>query len=99
MLLAPQNDNVLLVPSRNVLLTGARWGVGNGSTSDDPERARPSGGAEESQEAGGRVFGQETRNTGEPGDIAQLDDGGPAVASEAEAHASSCCGSSTSTNR
>jgi Domain of unknown function (DUF4372) len=30
--------------SRNVLLTRARWGVGNGPTPDDPERARPAGG-------------------------------------------------------
>src|SRR6185437_7920145 len=55
-----QNDNVLLVPNRNVLLTQARWGVGNGPTPDDAERARPAGGAKESQEeadyaeAGGR---------------------------------------------
>ena len=34
-----QNDNVLLVPNRNVLLTQARWGVGNGPTPDDAERA------------------------------------------------------------
>src|SRR6185437_5010796 len=38
-----QNDNVLLVPNRNVLLTQARWGVGNGPTPDDAERARPAG--------------------------------------------------------
>src|SRR6185437_12398519 len=55
-----QNDNVLLVPNRNVLLTQARWGVGNGPTPDDAERARPAGRAKESQEeadyaeAGGR---------------------------------------------
>jgi hypothetical protein len=45
-----QNDNVLFVPNRNVLLTGARWGVGNGSTPDDTEGARPNGRAKESQE-------------------------------------------------
>ena len=38
------------MPNRNVLLTGARWGVGNGPTPDDAERARPAGRAKESQE-------------------------------------------------
>src|SRR3954449_10933310 len=41
--LSPQSDNVLFVPNRNVLLTEARWGVGNGPTPDDAERARPAG--------------------------------------------------------
>src|SRR5258708_767573 len=61
------NDNVLIVPSRNVLLTRARWGVGNGPTRDDPEGARPAGGAEESQKetdyaaaSGGRDRSQRT---------------------------------------
>ena len=40
----------LIVPNRNVLLTQARWGVGNGPTPDDAERARPAGCAEENQE-------------------------------------------------
>src|SRR5947209_10534097 len=49
-ILSPQSDNVLFVPNRNVLLTEARWGVGNGPTPDDTEGARPAGRAEESQE-------------------------------------------------
>src|ERR1700693_2001989 len=44
------SDNVLFVPSRNVLLTVSGWGVGNGPTPDDAEGARPAGRAEESQE-------------------------------------------------
>src|SRR5438270_4832994 len=48
--LSAQNDNVLFVPNRNVLLTGARWGVGNGPTRDDTEGTRPAGCAEENQE-------------------------------------------------
>src|SRR3954468_16215325 len=48
--MSAQNDNVLFVPNRNVLLTGARWGVGNGPTRDDTEGTRPAGCAEESQE-------------------------------------------------
>src|SRR5947209_1434642 len=50
LLMSAQNDNVLFVPNRNVLLTGARWGVGNGPTPDDTEGTRPAGCAEESQE-------------------------------------------------
>src|SRR5947209_13295503 len=49
-ILSLQSDNVLFVPSRKVLLTEARWGVGNGPTPDDTERARPAGGAKENQE-------------------------------------------------
>src|SRR5579863_8814790 len=48
--MSAQSENVLIVQSRNVLLTGAGWGVGNGPTPDDAERARPAGGAKESQE-------------------------------------------------
>src|SRR3954471_13743637 len=48
-ILSPQIDNVLFVPNRNVLLTEARWGVGNGPTPDDTEGARPAGRAGESQ--------------------------------------------------
>jgi hypothetical protein len=33
------NDNVLFVPNRNVLLTTAGWGVGNGPTPDDRRRS------------------------------------------------------------
>src|SRR5947209_19272542 len=39
--MSPQSDNVLFVPNRNVLLTEARWGVGNGPTPDGTEGARP----------------------------------------------------------
>src|SRR4051812_15197501 len=49
-----QSDNVLFEPNRNVLLTEARWGVGNGPTPDDTEGARPAGRAEESQEEANR---------------------------------------------
>jgi hypothetical protein len=38
--MSQQSDNVLIVPSRNVLLTRARWGVGNGPTPDDA-KVRP----------------------------------------------------------
>src|SRR4051812_25224627 len=68
------NDNVLLVPNRNVLLTRARWGVGNGPTPDDTERARPAGCAEEGQKetdyaeaSGGRDRGQRTAGTAHAG--------------------------------
>src|SRR5579872_2850933 len=44
-------ENVLLVPSRNVLLTGSGWGGGNRSPSDDPEGPRPIGRVEEGAEA------------------------------------------------
>ncbi len=42
-ILSTQSDNVLIAQSRNVLLTEARWGVGNGPTPDDTEAARPAG--------------------------------------------------------
>ena len=38
--MSPPNDNVLLVPDRNVLLTRAGWEVGNGPTPDDAEEAK-----------------------------------------------------------
>jgi hypothetical protein len=47
--MSPPNDNVLLVPDRNVLLTRAGWEVGNGPTPDDAEGARPTGRAEEAK--------------------------------------------------
>src|SRR5437764_11953555 len=40
---AEEPDNVLFVPNRNVLLTEARWGVGNGPTPDETEGARQAG--------------------------------------------------------
>src|SRR5947209_2605233 len=49
-MLSAQSDNVLFAQGRNVLLTRAGWGVGNGPTPDDAEGARPAGCAEESQE-------------------------------------------------
>src|SRR5947199_8541954 len=64
-LVSPQNDNVLFVPDRNVLLTGARWGVGKGPTPDDAERARPAGSAEESQEEADHAKGSGGRDRSE----------------------------------
>jgi len=64
-LVSPQNDNVLFVPDRNVLLTGARWGFGNGPTPDDAERARPAGSAEESQEEADHAKGSGGRDRSE----------------------------------
>jgi hypothetical protein len=48
--MSPQSENVLFAQSRNVLLTLAGWGVGNGPTLDDAEGARPTGSANENQE-------------------------------------------------
>src|ERR1022692_626234 len=58
--MSPPNDNVLFVPSRNVLLTGAGLRGGFRNTSHDATGPRPAGRIEESQEgtdhptAGGR---------------------------------------------
>src|ERR1017187_6554764 len=48
--LSAPNDNVLFVPSRNVLLTASGWRGGFRNTSHDAARPRPSGRLEESQE-------------------------------------------------
>src|SRR5258708_35007472 len=48
--LSQQSSNVLFEQSRNVLLTGASMEGGRRTTADDPGRARPAGGFEESQE-------------------------------------------------
>ena len=45
-----QNENVLNVPSRNVLLTGSVWRGGFRNTSHDAAGPRPAGRIEESQE-------------------------------------------------
>ena len=60
--MSAQSDNVLFVPDRNVLLTEARWGVGNGPTPDDTEGARPAGRAEESQEEDHHAAGSRRRD-------------------------------------
>src|SRR3954468_808051 len=60
--LSPQSDNVLFVPNRNVLLTEARWGVGNGPTPDDTEGARPAGRAEESPKEAEHPMGSGSRD-------------------------------------
>jgi len=44
------NENVLIVPSRNVLLTGSGWRGGFRNTSHDATRPRPAGRIEESKE-------------------------------------------------
>src|SRR5271163_1479177 len=59
------NDNVLNVPSRNVLLTRGRWGVGKRTTSHDTERARPIGSAEEGQERPDHATASRRRDRGE----------------------------------
>lgn len=48
--MSAQNDNVLIVQSGNVLLTGAAWRGGSRNTSHDATGSRPSGGAQESKE-------------------------------------------------
>src|SRR3954447_26667606 len=60
--MSPQSDNVLFVPNRNVLLTEARWGVGNGPTPDDTEGARPAGRAEESPKEADHATGSGSRD-------------------------------------
>jgi hypothetical protein len=58
--MSPPNDNVLIVPSRNVLLTGPAWGGGYRNISHDATGPRPVGRVEEGKEgrdhaaAGGR---------------------------------------------
>jgi hypothetical protein len=45
--MSPPHENVLLVPDRNVLLTGSGWeSAGTGSSNHDPARQRPPGGAQ-----------------------------------------------------
>src|SRR4051794_18602871 len=44
------NENVLIVPSRNVLLTRSGWRGGFRNTSHDATRPRPAGRFEESKE-------------------------------------------------
>src|ERR1700689_2930303 len=44
-------EKVLIVPNRNVLLTGSGWGGGKRSPSDDPEGPRPIGRVEEGTKA------------------------------------------------
>jgi hypothetical protein len=53
------------VQSRNVLLTRAGWGVGNGPTPNDTEGARPAGRAEEDQEGPDHPEASGSRNRGE----------------------------------
>ncbi len=48
--LSPPNDNVLIVPSRNVLLTGSGLRGGSRNISHDATRPRPAGRFEESEE-------------------------------------------------
>src|SRR5271163_4571228 len=48
--LSPPNDNVLIVPSRNVLLTGSAWRGGFRNISHDGTGPRPAGRIEEGKE-------------------------------------------------
>src|SRR2546429_7368862 len=48
--MSPPNENVLIVPSRNVLLTGSVWRGGFRNISHDAARPRPAGRIEESKE-------------------------------------------------
>src|ERR1700722_4711522 len=48
--MSPPNDNVLIVPSRNVLLTGSAWRSGSRNISHDATGPRPAGRIEEGKE-------------------------------------------------
>src|ERR1022692_4226229 len=51
-IVSPPNDNVLIVPSRNVLLTGPAWRGGYRDISHDTTGPRPVGRIEEGKEGG-----------------------------------------------
>src|ERR1700730_3917964 len=48
--MSPPRENVLLVPDRNVLLTGSGWQGGTRSPANDPEGSRPAGCVEKGPE-------------------------------------------------
>src|SRR5438046_2809604 len=73
--MSPPNENVLIVPSRNVLLTGSVWRGGSRNISHDATRPRPAGRIEESQE------GPDHATAGRRGDRAKRAACAPAVKS------------------
>src|SRR2546425_10865285 len=57
LLMSPPNENVLIVPSRNVLLTGSVLRGGFRNISHDATRPRPAGRIEEGQEGADHAAG------------------------------------------
>ncbi len=66
--MSPPHENVLLVPFRNVVLTGSVWeGARTKSSDHDPAGSRPAGGAEESWAPPAALFLPETATRGDAG--------------------------------
>src|ERR1700690_676350 len=62
LIVSAQSDNVLIVPSRNVLLTGSGWRGGFRNTSHDATGPRPVGRTQESPEGADHPAASSRRN-------------------------------------